>query len=78
MLEVDPQAGHSEQEARDYASGLSGVTGSVLDSSQFSSLRPGYWVVYAGRYGSMAEATSAADQLHAQGYPDAYARRVAP
>ena len=29
----------------------------VLDSSQFASLRPGYWMAFAGRYGSEAEAT---------------------
>lgn len=31
----------------------------VLDSSRFASLHPGYWVVFAGIYGSEAEATSA-------------------
>ncbi len=30
----------------------------VLDSSLFASLRPGYWMTFAGRYGSQAEATS--------------------
>lgn len=31
----------------------------ILDSSQYASLHPGYWVVFAGIYGSEAEATSA-------------------
>jgi len=31
----------------------------VLDSSRYASLHPGYWVVFAGVYGSEAEATSA-------------------
>jgi hypothetical protein len=31
----------------------------VLDSSRFASLHPGYWLVFAGIYGSEAEATSA-------------------
>ena len=35
--------------------GLRGV--GVIDSSQFASLRPGYWMTFAGRYGSEAEAT---------------------
>ena len=35
--------------------GLRGV--GVLDSSQFTSLRPGYWMTFAGRYASEAEAT---------------------
>ena len=29
----------------------------VLDSSQFASLRPGYWMTFAGRYANQAEAT---------------------
>lgn len=29
----------------------------VLDSSQFGSLRPGYWMTFAGRYANEAEAT---------------------
>ncbi len=31
----------------------------VLDSSQYASLHPGYWIVFTGVYGSEAEATSA-------------------
>lgn len=31
----------------------------ILDSSQYASLHPGYWVVFTGVYGSAAEATSA-------------------
>ena len=30
----------------------------ILDSSSYASLHPGYWVVFAGIYGSEAEATS--------------------
>lgn len=30
----------------------------ILDSSSYASLRPGYWVVFTGIYGSEAEATS--------------------
>ena len=30
----------------------------ILDSSQYASLHPGYWVVFAGTYASEAEATS--------------------
>ena len=37
--------------------GLSQV--GILDSSQYASLHPGYWVVFTGIYGSEAEATSA-------------------
>jgi hypothetical protein len=37
--------------------GLSPV--GILDSSQYASLHPGYWIVFTGIYGSEAEATSA-------------------
>jgi hypothetical protein len=37
--------------------GLSPV--GILDSSRYASLHPGYWVVFAGIYGSEAEAASA-------------------
>lgn len=30
----------------------------ILDSSQYASLHPGYWVIFTGIYGSEAEATS--------------------
>jgi hypothetical protein len=36
--------------------GLSPV--GILDSSQFASLHPGYWIVFTGIYGSEAEAAS--------------------
>jgi hypothetical protein len=41
------------QQAR--SRGLTGV--GVLDSSQFASLQPGYWMTFAGRYASEAGAT---------------------
>jgi hypothetical protein len=54
--------------------GLSQV--GVLDSAQFSSLHPGYFVVFAGIYGSSAEASAAVSGAHAHGFPDAYQTRV--
>ncbi len=45
------------QAARDArANGLQGV--GIIDSSRFPSLQPGYWMVFAGRFTSEAEATS--------------------
>ncbi|HET7646985.1 MAG TPA: zinc ribbon domain-containing protein [Gaiellaceae bacterium] len=41
------------QQAR--SRGLAGV--GVLDSSQFASLQPGYWMTFAGRFQSEADAT---------------------
>lgn len=75
------QAQFTEDDARAIAddasaAGVSSV--GVLDSSQFPSLNPGYWAVYSGPYMTKAEATSAAATIRGQGYPEAYAREVAP
>ena len=50
----------------------------VLDSSQFSSLHPGYLVVFAGIYGSQAEAQSAIIDAHRHGFGGAYPRQITP
>jgi stage II sporulation protein D len=56
-------------------SGLPSV--GVLRSSDFSSLRPGYWVVFTGVYGSAGQAAAAARTASGR-YPAAYARQVTP
>jgi eukaryotic-like serine/threonine-protein kinase len=56
--------------------GLSSV--GVLRSSDFSSLKPGYWVTYAGVYGTLAAAQAALPQARAAGFPSAYTRQVQP
>jgi hypothetical protein len=48
----------------------------VLDSSAYSSLHPGYYVVFSGVYGSEAQASAAAATAHARGYADAFPRPV--
>jgi hypothetical protein len=48
----------------------------VLDSSQYSSLHAGYFVVFAGIYGSASEAASAVASAHSRGFPDAFQRQV--
>ncbi len=48
----------------------------VLTSSQYSSLHPGYYVVFAGIFGSAAEAAAGLSSAHARGFPDAYQTRV--
>jgi hypothetical protein len=48
----------------------------ILDSSKFSSLHPGYYVVFTGIYGSVAEATDALPRVQARGYRGAYPRQV--
>jgi hypothetical protein len=50
----------------------------VLDSSGFSSLHPGYFVVFFGIYDSEADAQSAIIDAHQHGYRAAYPRRITP
>jgi hypothetical protein len=48
----------------------------VLVSERFASLRPGYYVVFAGIYGSLQDAQTAASRLSSR-FPNAYARQIA-
>jgi hypothetical protein len=50
----------------------------VIDSSQFSSLHPGYFVVFFGIYDTQAAAQSAIIDAHQKGYGGAYPRRITP
>jgi SPOR domain len=56
------------------AKGLQNV--GVLASSQYSSLHAGYYVVFAGIYGSASEASAAVAAAHSGGFPDAFQRQV--
>jgi cell division septation protein DedD len=53
--------------------GIAGV--GILDTDDFSSLTPGYWAVYTGRYDSRGAAEDALGGVDA---PDAYVRQVTP
>jgi hypothetical protein len=48
----------------------------VLDSGTFSSLHPGYAVVFSGVYASLAQAQSAANAAASKGFRSAYARQI--
>ena len=48
----------------------------VLDSSQYSSLHPGYYVVFSGIYDSRAEADRARSNAVGKGFELAYAREI--
>lgn len=56
------------------ANGLQSV--GVITSSQYSSLHPGYFVVFSGIYGSAVQAAAAVSAAHSRGFPDAYQTRV--
>jgi hypothetical protein len=48
----------------------------VLDSSRFSSLHPGYYVVFSGVYRTLSEAQEAASEAADLGYGNSYGRRI--
>ena len=50
----------------------------VLDSAGFSSLHPGYFVVFSGIYDTEAEAQSHVIDAHRHGYRGPYPRRITP
>jgi hypothetical protein len=56
------------------AAGLGSV--GVLDSSNYSSFHPGYFVVFSGIYGSPGDASQAVGTAHARGFRDAYEKQV--
>lgn len=55
-----------------------GLDAGVLYSSDYSSLRPGYWVVFSGVFPNADDAAARASHAHELGYGDAYPRFVAP
>jgi hypothetical protein len=50
----------------------------VLDSSQFASLRPGYYVIFSGFYRTVDGAMAAVQTAQKNGYRRAYEREVTP
>jgi hypothetical protein len=77
VLESFPSASRSAalQKARQALhAGLPEV--GVLDSGRFSSLHPGYAVVFSGVYPSFAQAQNAANAAQAKGFHSAYARQI--
>lgn len=78
VLESLPEAaGRAQAVARARRAKQKGLANvGVLVSSQYSSLHPGYLVVFSGIFGSQQEAAAALATAHGQGYPDAYQTRV--
>lgn len=50
----------------------------ILDSAQYSSLHPGYYVLFSGVYTSLDDANTGVTTARSHGYPRAYARRITP
>jgi hypothetical protein len=61
---------------RAIAAGLRDV--GVIDSADYSSLHPGYFVVFSGVYTSQADAEEALETATSGGYERAYVRPVSP
>jgi hypothetical protein len=78
VLESLPTAGGRaaaiERARRAKSAGLPQV--GVLDSSNYSSLHPGYYVVFSGIYSAFGDAQAAVSNAHAKGFRDAFPRQV--
>jgi hypothetical protein len=66
--------GASSTAARAAHAGLPEV--GVLDSGQFSSLHPGYYLVFSGVYSTSSEADAALRTARAAGFSSAYTRQI--
>jgi cell division septation protein DedD len=53
-----------------------GIDAGVLHSNNYSSLNPGYWVVFAGQYSSANEARSHIDEYASKGFAGGYPRQI--
>jgi len=79
LASVAESQGRSEADAiaqRATTAGLPQV--GVLLSTDYPSLRPGFWVTYTGVYESESEARSALPAAQAAGFASAYPRQVTP
>jgi hypothetical protein len=50
----------------------------VLLSSRHSTLPAGFWIVFSGRFATMAAARAALPSARAHGFPEAHTARIAP
>jgi hypothetical protein len=75
VLEADPVRSTARARARALVRG--GTPAGVLHSDDFKRQRPGFWVVFSGRYLALADARRAAAALQAVA-PGAYVRLIAP
>ena len=77
LISIPSSAGRSVAIARARAASRAGlpVVG-VLESALYSSLHPGYYVVFSGIYSSRSQAERAREAASSQGFPLAYAREI--
>jgi hypothetical protein len=78
LASLPKDAGRDAATARARAARKAGVEDvGVLDTDQFASLHPGYYVVFSGVHDSQADAERAAGDARDHGYDDAYPTAVA-
>jgi SPOR domain len=79
LSSVPTSSGRADADRLAKAALKAGLTNvGVLDSSGYSSLHPGYYVVFSGIFDSLAQAQDALASAHSSGYPSAYARPITP
>ncbi len=79
LVSLPEAAGRGAAVARAREAARAGVGDvGVLLSSRHSTLRAGYWVVFAGAFSTEAAAQAALAAVRSHGYPGAYPARVAP
>ena len=67
-----------EAEAKQKKAQDAGISAGILESKDFGSLRPGYWVVFDGQFDNVEDATARAEEDRGKGFADAYPRFVEP
>jgi hypothetical protein len=80
VLQSLPTAnGRSFALAQAAAAGQSGLEEvGIIDSSEYSSLHPGYFVLFTGIYSSFDDANTGVTAARTHGYPRAYPQRITP
>jgi hypothetical protein len=77
LISIPTSAGRSVAIARARSASRAGLPQvGVLESSRYSSLHPGYYVVFSGIYSSRSQAEQAREAASGRGFPLAYSREI--
>lgn len=77
LISIPTSAGRTVAIARARAASRAGLPQvGVLESSRYSSLHPGYFVVFSGIYSSRSQAEQAREAASGRGFPLAYSREI--
>ena len=74
MLASTGSRGSAESKARDAVK--RGIPAGVLRSDDYSSLKPGFWVVFAGQYPTSEAAEEDIEKYAGMGFGGGYPRQV--